>query len=311
MNPKKKDPPAEEEKVKTKKEEAKEETPVTSDEELLKQKKEEAKDKKETEKEEKKAAKAKRKKAPAKAAAKKVQQRRNLLKLHGKAYRAAAEKIDKNKFYLPEEAIQLAKDSSTTKFDASIEVHTRLGIDPKKSDQVIRSTVALPHGTGKTLRVIAFVSEDKAAAAKKAGAVEAGEENLIEKIGKGWLDFDVTVATPDMMKKLGKIAKTLGQKGLMPNPKAGTVTPDVEKAIGEIQKGKVEFRNDSYGILHNIVGKVSFSAEQLTENLKTYLKAIADAKPKTLKGNYILSVSLATTMGPGIKLDANETFKNL
>ncbi|MFH1375607.1 MAG: 50S ribosomal protein L1, partial [Patescibacteria group bacterium] len=158
---------------------------------------------------------------------------------------------------------------------------------------------------------IAFVSEDKAAAAKKAGAIEAGEENLIEKIGKGWLDFDVTVATPDMMKKLGKIAKTLGQKGLMPNPKAGTVTPDVEKAIKEIQKGKVEFRNDSYGILHNTIGKVSFSVEQLIENLKTYLKAIQEVKPKTVKGNYIIGVALSTTMGPGIKLDNNEALKNL
>lgn len=282
-----------------------------SEAELLKQKKEEAKEKKAVEKEEKKIAKEERKKAPQKAGKVKVVQKRNPLKIHSKAWRASAEKIDKEKLYFLEDAVKLAQETSTVKFDASVEIHTKLGIDPKKSDQAVRASVSLPNGTGKTLRVVAFVSEDKAAAAKKAGAVEAGEENLIEKIGKGWLDFDVAVATPDMMKKIGKIAKTLGQKGLMPNPKAGTVTPDVEKAIEEVQKGKVEFRADSYGILHNTVGKVSFATDKLVENIKAYIKAVQEVKPKVVKSNYIKGISLSTSMGPGVKVDANELLKSL
>ena len=282
-----------------------------SDEELLKQKKEEAKIKKEAEKEEKKIAKEARKKTPQKGAKVKTAQKRNPLKIHSKKWRTANEKIEKDKLYPLEEAVKLAQETSTTKFDASVEIHTRLGIDPKKSDQIVRASVSLPNGTGKTLRVVAFVNEDKAAAAKKAGAVEAGEENLIEKIKKGWLDFDVAVATPEMMKKLGKIAKTLGQKGLMPNPKAGTVTPDFENAIKEIQKGKVEFRADSFGILHNITGKVSFDSKKIEENIKAYLKAVTEARPKAVKSNYIRGISLATSMGPGVKVDANETLKNL
>ncbi len=297
MNPKKNDSAKAEEKA------VEESTPETSDEELLKQKKEEAKAKKETEKEEKKADKEARKKAPQKAAKVKELQKRNPLKIHSKKWRAASEKIDKEKLYPLEEAVKLAKETSTTKFDASVEIHTKLNINPKKSDQMVRASVSLPHGTGKTLRVAAFVSEDKAAAVKKAGAVEAGEENLIEKIRKGWLDFDVAVATPDMMKKLGKIAKTLGQKGLMPNPKAGTVTDNVEGAIAEIQKGKVEFRADSFGILHNLVGKVSFDDTNLVENIKTYLKAVSEVKPKAVKSNYMKGIFLTTSMGPGIKVD--------
>lgn len=288
------------------------ETPEVSDEELLKQKKEEAKAKKAAEKKEKKVAKEERKKtAGQKQEKQKIVQKRNPLKIHSKKWRAASEKIDKNKLYLLQEAIQLAKETSTTKFDASVEIHTNLGIDPKKSDQIVRSTVALPNGTGKKLKVVAFVAPEKAAEAKKAGAIEAGEEDLIEKIGKGWLDFDVAVATPDMMKKLGKIAKTLGQKGLMPNPKAGTVVEDIAKAIAEIQKGKVEFRNDSYGILHNIIGKVSFDEAKLIENLKAYLRAVLDMKPKTIKGNYIKSLALTTSMGPSIRVDVNEVLKSI
>jgi large subunit ribosomal protein L1 len=302
MNPKKDSAAADENK---------DATPEVSEAELLKQKKEEAKEKKATEKEEKKAAKAERKKAPQKAGKVKKIQKRNPLKIHSKAWRASTEKINPEKLYSLEEAVKLVQETSTVKFDASVEIHTRLGIDPKKSDQAVRASVSLPNGTGKTLRVVAFVSEDKAAAAKKAGAVEAGEENLIEKIGKGWLDFDVAVATPDMMKKLGKIAKTLGQKGLMPNPKAGTVTPDVEKAIEEVQKGKVEFRADSYGILHNTVGKISFTGDKLIENIKTYLKAVQEVKPKTVKSNYVKGISLASSMGPGVKIDANEIIKNI
>lgn len=287
-------------------------TPAVDDKELLKQKKEEAKQRKETEKEEKKAEKQEKKKAGGKVGKKeKKEQRRNPLKMHGKKYRAAATKIDKEKTYSLAEAVKLVKETSVTKFDGSVEIHTRLGINTKKSDQVIRSTVALPHGTGKKLRVIAFVSEDKAAEAKKLGAIEAGEASLIEKIAKGWLDFDVAIATPEMMKGLGKIAKTLGQKGLMPNPKAGTVTPDIGNAIAEIQKGKVEFRNDSFGILHNLVGKVSFDEAKLIENIKTYLKAVNESKPKTVKGAFIQSISLASSMGPGIRLDAAGVIREL
>lgn len=305
--------PVEEEKTAKKNlEESTVETPKISDKELLKQKKEESKAKKAAEKEEKKVVKAERKKSPQKKLEEKsVQRHRNPLKIHSKKWRTASEKIDKEKLYLPENAISLVKETSTTKFDASVEIHTVLGINTKKSDQIVRSTVALPHGTGKKLKVIAFTTAEKADAAKKAGATEAGEDDLIEKIGKGWLDFDVAVATPTMMKKLGKIAKTLGQKGLMPNPKAGTVVEDIEKAIAEIQKGKIEFRNDSYGILHNIIGKVSFDAEKLAENLKTYLRVVLDHKPKSVKGNYIKSISLTTSMGPGIKLDVNETTKSV
>ena len=207
--------------------------------------------------------------------------------------------------------MKLAQSTSTTKFDGSIEIHVKLGIDPKKSDQAVRSTVALPHGTGKKLRVVALVEDTHAAAAKKAGAIEAGEDDLIEKIGKGWLEFDVAVATPSVLKKLGKIAKTLGQKGLMPNPKAGTVTDDVAGAIAEIQKGKVEFRTDKAGHVHNVVGKVSFDAAKLEENIRTFLRALAESKPKTIKGALVLSLALASSMGPGVKVDANETMRSL
>ncbi len=286
-------------------------TPELSEAELLKVKKAEAKEKKAAEKEEKKAAKEERKHAPQKTAKERKAQKRNPLKVHSKKWRAAAAKIEKEKLYPIADAVKLAKESSTTKFDGSLEIHVRLGINPKKSDQSVRASVSLPHGTGKKLRVVAFVTEGKAAAAKKAGAVEAGEESLIEKIGKGWLEFDVAVATPEMMKKLGKIAKTLGQKGLMPNPKAGTVTEDFETAIAEIQKGKVEFRGDSFGILHNTVGKVSFDDAKLIENIKAYVKAVLDVKPKAVKANYVRGIALASTMGPGVRVDANQLLKNL
>jgi len=285
-----------------------ENTPVeVSDEELLKQKKEESKAAKAEEKAEKKAAKEERVHSAHHGKAKDATvQTRNPLKMHGKKHRAAAEKIEKLKLYPLAEAVKLVQETSTTKFDSSVEIHVRLGIDPKKTDQQIRSTVALPAGTGKTLKVVAFVAAEQAADAKKAGAIEAGEEELIEKIGKGWLDFDVAVATPDMMKKIGKIAKTLGQKGLMPNPKAGTVTEDIAGAIAEIQKGKVEFRNDKAGILHNLIGKVSFDAAKLEENIRVYLTAVNEMKPKAVKGTYLASVSLASSMGPGIKVDARD-----
>jgi large subunit ribosomal protein L1 len=231
--------------------------------------------------------------------------------MKGKKYLAALEKFDALKLYGLEEAIKLAKETSTTKFDSSVEIHMHLGIDPKHAEQQLRSTVSLPHGTGKTVRVVAFVSDDKVKEAKDAGAIEAGGADLIEKVEKGWMDFDKAVASPDMMKELAKIARTLGQAGLMPNPKAGTVTPEIGKTVVEIMKGQVEFRNDKLANLHNIVGKVSFSEDQLVENLKTYLKAIQDKKPTGMKGNFIKSMTLTTSMGPGIKMDFNAVMAEL
>ncbi|MDF2379793.1 MAG: 50S ribosomal protein L1 [Candidatus Gracilibacteria bacterium] len=224
-------------------------------------------------------------------------------KKHGKKYRAVAANVDREKLHTIDEAIELLLQTSTTKFDSSVEIHTNLGIDPKHADQIIRGTIALPNGTGKDLRVIAFVDEGKVSDAKAAGATEAGAEDLVEKIAKGWMDFDVAVAAPDQMRHLGKIAKTLGQKGLMPNPKAGTVSPDPAAAISEIKKGRIEYKNDKQGNTHNLFGKVSFGAEKLKENLQLILKTIKDAKPSGVKGTYINNVSVCTAMGPGIKID--------
>ncbi|MEK9133038.1 MAG: 50S ribosomal protein L1 [Patescibacteria group bacterium] len=227
------------------------------------------------------------------------------MKTHGKKYNEVKKLVDKPTYTLTE-AVKLLKKTSPTKFDASCEVHMKLGLDPKQADQLLRGTVVMPNGTGKKVRVIAFVQEANQSVAKAAGATEAGADELVEKITKGWLDFDVAVATPDMMKSLGKVAKTLGQKGLMPNPKAGTVTTDVAKTIGEIIKGKVEFRMDKLANVHNIFGKVSFSEPHLEENLKTFIKAINVAKPSGAKGIFIQSITITTTMGPGIRLDTNE-----
>lgn len=232
------------------------------------------------------------------------------MKKPGKKYSEAKKLVDKPLYELSE-AVSLLKKTSPTKFDASCEVHMKLGLDPKQADQLLRGTVVMPNGTGKTVRVIAFVMEANVAAAKAAGAIEAGCDELIDKIVKGWLDFDVAVATPDVMKNLGKVAKTLGQKGLMPNPKAGTVTMDVKKTLGEIMKGKVEFRMDKLANVHNIFGKVSFSEAHLEENLKTYIKSILAAKPTGAKGIFIRSITLASSMGPGIHLDVNKTIASL
>jgi len=229
----------------------------------------------------------------------------------GKKYLAAAAKIDRETTYPLDEAIKLVKETSYTKFDGSVEIHMNLGIDPKQADQQVRATVALPHGTGKKVKVIAFVSDDQIDTAKKAGAIEAGSEDLIAKIEKGWMDFDKAVATPNMMKEIAKIARTLGQAGKMPNPKAGTVGPNVEKMVGEIMKGQVEYRNDKQGNLHNVVGKVSFSEEQLKENLVTYLKAVQDKKPEKMKGSYINTITLASSMGPGVRVDITGTINSL
>lgn len=228
----------------------------------------------------------------------------------GKKYQAAKKLVEKS-LYDFDEAVALLKKTSTTKFDSSCEIHAVLGIDVKQSDQAVRSTVALPHGTGKTLRVIAFVPENLVKEATSAGAVKTGLEDLIQEINKGWLEFDVAVAHPTIMKNLGKIAKTLGQKGLMPNPKAGTVTDQISKTIEEIKKGKVEFRADKLGVVHNMFGKASFSQEQLVDNLRVFLKALMDVKPASIKGIFVKSLSVATTMGPGIHLDIPKAMEAL
>lgn len=230
---------------------------------------------------------------------------------HGKKYRAAVEKLQGKDNCSLEEAVQLLKETSVTTFDSTCEIHMRLGIDPTHADQLVRSTITLPHGTGKTLRVIAFVPDNKVKEALDAGAVKAGKEELIEEITKGFMDFDIAVATPDVMKDLGKIAKTLGTKGLMPNPKAGTVTPTPGKTIKEIAGGRVEYRTDKQGQIHQIFGKVSFSEDQLKENLTTFVKAVVDAKPSGVKGQFIKNLSVATSMGPGITLDVSKVMSEL
>lgn len=218
----------------------------------------------------------------------------------------AFKSIQEKPFYNLSEAIKLVKESSSVKFDATAEVHLNLGIDPKQADQTVRSTIVLPHGTGKKLKIAAVVNDDKVKAAKDAGAASAGLEDLIAEFEKGKFDYDVVVATPDTMKKLGKVAKTLGQKGLMPNPKSGTVTDDIEKTLQELSRGRVEFRNDKEGNLHSIFGKVSFKEDELENNLKALLLAIRDSKPSGAKGTFIKSITLTSTMGPGVKVDVNE-----
>ncbi|MCF7812695.1 50S ribosomal protein L1 [Candidatus Gracilibacteria bacterium] len=223
-----------------------------------------------------------------------------------KSLRAAYEKLEEGKLYSPSEAIKLMKKTSTVKFDPTAEVHFNLGINPKHADQQVRSTVSLPHGTGKKVRVAVFCGDDKVKAAKSAGAIEAGGDDLIQKVSGGWLDFDVAVATPPMMKELAKIARILGPKGLMPNPKAGTVTEDVEKTVSELAAGRLEFRNDKNGLVHTIFGKLSFDEKKLIENLEAMIKAIQDIRPTGVKGVYIKSVTVTSTMGPGIKVSISE-----
>jgi large subunit ribosomal protein L1 len=222
-----------------------------------------------------------------------------------KAYRAAAEKIDAAKLYEPKDAIALVKDSSPVKFDATVEVAMRLGVDPRKADQMVRGTVNLPHGTGKTARVIVFAQGGKAEEAVAAGADEVGTDELVARIQGGWLDFDAAIATPDQMAKIGRIARILGPRGLMPNPKTGTVTMDVTKAVNEIKGGKITFRVDKHSNLHVIIGKASFAPEQLIDNYAAVLDEILRAKPSAAKGKYLKKVTVATTMGPGIQVDPN------
>ena len=224
-----------------------------------------------------------------------------------KAYRSAAEQVDKTKLYAPLEAAKLAKETSTTKYDATVEVAMRLGVDPRKADQMVRGTVNLPHGTGKTARVIVFAAGDKAAEATAAGADEVGAEDLIARIQEGWLDFDAAIATPDQMSKVGRIARILGPRGLMPNPKTGTVTPDVTKAVADIKGGKISFRVDKQANLHFIIGKASFETSKLVENYAAALDEILRAKPSASKGRYLKKVSFTTTQGPSVAVDANRT----
>ncbi|MBT0565894.1 50S ribosomal protein L1 [Williamsia sp. CHRR-6] len=220
-----------------------------------------------------------------------------------KTYRAAAEKVDRDRLYSPLEAAALAKATGSTKYDATVEVAVRLGVDPRKADQMVRGTVNLPHGTGKTARVIVFAVGDKAAEATAAGADEVGAEDLIEKIQGGWLEFDAAIATPDQMAKVGRIARVLGPRGLMPNPKTGTVTPDVTKAVNEIKGGKINFRVDKAANLHFVIGKASFSPEKLAENYGAALDEILRSKPSAAKGRYLKKVTVSTTSGPGIPVD--------
>jgi large subunit ribosomal protein L1 len=224
-----------------------------------------------------------------------------------KAYREAAEKVDRTKLYSPLEAAGLAKSTSNTKMDATVEVAMRLGVDPRKADQMVRGTVNLPHGTGKTARVIVFAVGDKADEAAAAGADEIGSEELIARIQGGWLDFDAAIATPDQMAKVGRIARVLGPRGLMPNPKTGTVTADVAKAVSDIKGGKISFRVDKQSNLHLVIGKASFDTDKLVENYAAALDEILRAKPSAAKGRYLKKITFSTTMGPGIPVDPNRT----
>ena len=227
-----------------------------------------------------------------------------------KSYRAAAEKVHADVLYTPFEAMKLAKETTVTKFDSTVEVVLRLGVDPRKADQMVRGTVSLPHGTGKTARVLVFAVGERAQEAIDAGADEVGGDELIEKVAKGYTDFDVAVATPDLMGKVGRLGRVLGPRGLMPNPKTGTVTMDVAKAIKEIKGGRIEFRVDKHANLAFIVGKVSFTAEQLAENYAAVLEEVLRLKPAAAKGRYISKATVSTTMGPGIPVDPTKT-KNL
>ncbi len=224
----------------------------------------------------------------------------------GKKYVEALSKIEKGKAYTKEEAIALVKETSISSFDASVELALRLNLDTKKADQQLRGAIVLPNGTGKTKKVLVVAKGEAAKAAKEAGADYVGDMDMIEKIEKeNWFDFDTMIATPDMMPALGKIGRVLGPKGLMPNPKTGTVTMDTKTAVEDVKKGRVEYRTDSYGNLHVIIGKVSFDTEKLIENLNAFVSLIIKTKPSVVKGKYILNVAVSSTMGPGIKIDTN------
>ena len=224
----------------------------------------------------------------------------------GKKYLEVSNKVEKMKLYTLDEAVKLVKETSISKVDGSVEIAMRLNLDTRKSDQQLRGAIVLPSGTGKEKKVLVIAKGDNAKAAIEAGADFVGDTDMLEKIEKeNWLDFDVMIATPDMMPLLGKLGKVLGPKGLMPNPKTGTVTTDVKKAVTDVKKGRVEYKTDSYGNVHALVGKVSFTEEQLKDNIKAFVAVILKSKPSVVKGAYVKNVSLSTTMGPGIKLDIN------
>ena len=229
----------------------------------------------------------------------------------GKKYLEALNKVDKSKLYTLDEAVKLVKETSVSKFDSSVEIAVRLNLDTRKSDQQLRGAIVLPSGTGKEKKVLVIAKGDNAKLAREAGADFVGDTDMLEKIEKeNWLDFDVMIATPDMMPLLGKLGKVLGPKGLMPNPKTGTVTTDVKKAVNDVKKGRVEYKTDSYGNVHALVGKVSFTEDQLKENIKAFMNIIIKSKPSVVKGVYVKNISLSTTMGPGIKLDVIILFTN-
>ncbi len=222
---------------------------------------------------------------------------------HGKKYLEAAKLVDRDRIYAPEEAVELVKETTTVSFDASIEAHLRLGVDPRHADQMVRGTVVLPHGTGRVVRVAVFAQGEKAQEALRAGADEVGGEDLVKKIEAGWLEFDVALATPDAMGLVGKLGKILGRRGLMPNPKAGTITFDLERAIKEVKAGRVEYKVDKAGIVHVSIGRSSFGPDALLENLAVLVDAVNRAKPAGAKGQYLKTLTIASTMGPGIRVD--------
>jgi len=222
---------------------------------------------------------------------------------HGKRYNEVVKLVDRDTVYAPEQAVDLLKGTAKVNFDPSVEAHIRLGVDPRHADQMVRGTVVLPHGTGKKIRVIAFAQGEKAQEALKAGADEVGGEDLAKRIEAGWLDFDLAVATPDMMGIVGRLGRILGRRGLMPNPKSGTITFDLERAIKEVKSGRVEFKVDKAGIIHTPFGKASFEAQQLSENLAALVDAINRARPSASKGQYFKTLTVAATMGPGIRVD--------
>ncbi len=222
---------------------------------------------------------------------------------HGKKYNEAAKLVDHDQVYSPEEAVDLVKQTSVVNFNPTVEAHIKLGVDPRHADQMVRGTVVLPHGTGKTVRVAVFAQGEKAQEALRGGADEVGAEDLVKKIEAGWLEFDVALATPDTMGMVGRLGKILGRRGLMPNPKSGTITFDIERALREVKAGRVEFKVDKGGIIHVPFGKAGFSADQLNQNLATLLDAINRAKPAGAKGHYLQGLTIASTMGPGIRVD--------
>ena len=238
-----------------------------------------------------------------------VQQKKedNQMAQHSKAYRQVADKIDKDNLYSPLQATTLAKESGSKKYDSTVDVSMRLGVDPRKADQMVRGTVNLPHGTGKTSRVLVFATGANADAAREAGADFVGADELVDKVNEGWLDFDAVVATPDMMGKVGRLGRVLGPRNLMPNPKTGTVTTDVAKAVGDIKGGKIEFRVDRHANLHFVIGKASFSAEQLADNYGAAFDEVLRLKPASSKGRYVRKITVSTTNGPGVPVDPSRT----